>query len=183
MQKMESKINLNITSVNVNSFNVSTAHQSNAKCFLKVEGITSKKADIILITDCRLNGEKKKIEELMAVNLNCSYKLYTNSTKESRGVAIAIKNTIQHEIITEFRDVINENYLIVKLKILEKTMGVGVVYGPNHNDREFFREIKHIYDRLLDENLDVVLGGDFNTVLDRDLTIHNKDLENRLGRE
>ena len=74
MQKMESKINLNITAVSVNSFNVSTAHQSNAKCFLKVEGITSKKADIILITDCRLNGEKKKIEELMAVNLNCSYK-------------------------------------------------------------------------------------------------------------
>ena len=65
MQKMESKINLNITAVNVNSFNVSTAHQSNAKCFLKVEGITSKKVDIILITDCRLNGEKKKIEELM----------------------------------------------------------------------------------------------------------------------
>jgi len=38
-------------------------------------------------------------------------------------------------------------------------MGVGVVYGPNHNDREFFREIKDIYDRLLDDNLEVVLGG------------------------
>ena len=70
---MESKINLTISAINVNSFNVSTAHQNNAKCYLKVEGITKKKADIILITDCRLNGERKKIEDLMALNLNCSY--------------------------------------------------------------------------------------------------------------
>ena len=52
--KMEQIGNLQITAINVNSFNMSIVHNSNAKCHLKVEGITSKSSDIILMSDCRL---------------------------------------------------------------------------------------------------------------------------------
>ena len=96
--------NLRITAINVNSFNMSTVHNSNAKCHLKIEGITGKKSDIILMSDCRLKNNKKKLEDLLALTRNGSYKLYTNSTKEFRGVSIAVRSTVPHEIITEFLD-------------------------------------------------------------------------------
>jgi len=99
--QMEQIGNLQITAISVNSFNKSTVHNSNAKCHLKVEGITSKLSDVILMSDCRLKSNKKKLEELLKLTRNGSYKLYANSTKESRGVAIAVRSTVAHEIITE----------------------------------------------------------------------------------
>ena len=98
-----SKLNLSISAINVNSFNMSTVHCQNAKCYLKIEGITAKKPDVIFMTDCRLNGNKDKLENLLKLTLNGSYSLYANSTKESRGVAVAIRDTVVHEIIQNFK--------------------------------------------------------------------------------
>ena len=167
-----SSLNLTISSVNVNSFNVSTLHCANAKGFLKIEGITGKKADIILICDCRLGGKKDEIIKLLNLTRNGSYKLYVNSTREARGVAIAIKREIIHEIEQEFLDVQNENYLILKMKIKGVSLAIGVVYGPNQNSPIFFQGIKDIL-----RNIDVpfILGGDFNTILDRRDGISNLD--------
>jgi len=178
---MEQIGNLQITAINVNSFNMSTVHNSNAKCHLKVEGITRKLSDVILMSDCRLKSNKKKLEELLKLTRNGSYKLYANSTKESRGVAIAVRSTVAHEIITEYADRINENYLIYRMKIRGVEIGLGVIYGPNGNNREFYREIRDICNNLMDSNIEIILGGDFNTVLDGDLTINNRDLINRVG--
>ena len=171
---------LSFSAINVNSFNMSTAHCSNAKCFLKVEGITSKHHDVIFVSDCRLGCQGKKLSELFSVCKNGAYKLYTNSTKENRGVAIAIRSAVNHEIIAEYRDVVNENYLIMHVKIRGEEYGIGVVYGPNHNDREFYREIREICERLSTNNVKIILGGDFNTVLDGDLTQNNEDMVGRV---
>ena len=65
---MEQIGNLQITAINVNSFNMSTVHKSNAKGHLNVEGITSKSSDIILMSDCRLKNNKKKTRR--AINFN-----------------------------------------------------------------------------------------------------------------
>ena len=155
---MEQIGNLQITAINVNSFNMSTVHNSNAKCHLKIEGITSKSSDIILMSDCRLKNNKKKLDELLTLTRNGSYKLYSNSTKESRGVAIAIKASLVHEIITEYADRINENYLIYKMKIRGVEIGIGVVYGPNGNNRDFYREIIGICNGMMDTNMEIILG-------------------------
>ena len=156
---MEQIGNLQITAINVNSFNMSTVHNSNAKCHLKVEGITSKLSDVILMSDCRLKCNIKKLEELLKLTRNGSYKLYANSTKESRGVAIAVRSTVAHEIITEYADRINENYLIYRMKIRGVEIGLGVIYGPNGNNREFYREIRDICNNLMDSNIEIILGG------------------------
>jgi exonuclease III len=105
------KLNLTISSINVNSLNASTLHCANAKGFLKIEGVTGKKADIILISDCRMGGKQNVIEKMFNLTQNGSYKLYSNSTRESRGVAIAINREIIHEVVAEYRDALDENYL------------------------------------------------------------------------
>ncbi len=77
--------NLRLTTVNVNSFNVSTLGCNNAKTYLKIEGITKKQSDLIFICDVRAKNKGKDIDKLMGLSRNGSYKVYLNSTKESRG--------------------------------------------------------------------------------------------------
>ncbi len=55
------KLNLTITAINVNSLNVSTMNTRNSKTLLKIEAITGKKSDIILLSDIRA---KDKGDEL-----------------------------------------------------------------------------------------------------------------------
>ena len=44
-------------------------------------------------------GQKvKELEKMMQITRNGKYKLYSNSTRESRGVAIAVKSTLFHEV-------------------------------------------------------------------------------------
>jgi hypothetical protein len=92
------KLDLTISAINFNSMNVSTMGNRNAKTYLKVEGITGKGADVILISDVRASNKGNDITRLMGLTRNGSYKLYLNSIRESRGVGIAVKRKISHEI-------------------------------------------------------------------------------------
>ena len=155
-------VKLNISCINVNSFNVSTIRGKNSKTFLKIEGITGKKADIILISDCRAGKYGQELERMFNMSINGRYKLYINSTKERRGVAIAVKGEIFHEILATHKDE-EENYLILKLRIQNTVINIGAIYGPNENNVAFYNRLKQIWDI---ENELTILGGDFNTVQD-----------------
>jgi hypothetical protein len=131
-------------------------HAGSAKTFLKIEGITSKKSDIILISDCRAGNKGNRLEELMNITNNGSYKLYLNSTKEARGVGIAISSRVQHEVIETHMDRITENFIILKVSIRGVTIGLGAVYGPNRNDEEFYKRVRTTVESL---NVPYILGG------------------------
>ena len=74
---MKGEINLTISAININSFNVSTLGGDSNKTFVKIEGITSKKSDIILIVDTRMGLKVKELEKIMQITKNGKYKLYT----------------------------------------------------------------------------------------------------------
>ena len=80
---MKDEINLTISAINVNSFNVSTLVGDSNKTFVKIEGITAKRSDIILIVDTRMGQKVKELEKMMQITRNGKYKLYSNSTRES----------------------------------------------------------------------------------------------------
>jgi len=65
---------LTVACHNINSFNVSTIGNRNSKSFLKVEGLTQLKADIILVSDCRLKDREGDVSRMLGLNRNCSYK-------------------------------------------------------------------------------------------------------------
>ncbi len=169
---MISNLNLVISTINVNSLNVSTLGSSNAKTFLKIEGVTGKRADVILLCDVRVKNKGEEIKKLFNLTMNGSYKIYLNSTKETRGVGIAIKRSIAHEIKGIKADLQDENYLILDLIIKGNRLNMGVVYGPNENNTGFYKKVRKI---LVESNLKFIIGGDFNTILSNEEGINNVD--------
>jgi exonuclease III len=135
---MTTNNNLNIyfSAINVNSMNVSTLGSSNAKTYLKIEGITRRRPDVILLSDVRAKDKGVELKKLMGLTRNGCYKLYLNSSKESRGVGIAIKRSIAHEIYSTIIDNA-ENYILLDVKLKGRRVTIGCVYGPNENNPEF----------------------------------------------
>jgi len=145
----------------------------NSKTELKVEGITSKKSEVLFLSDCRLGQCEDKIKKMLGLNRNCSYKVYFNSNMEARGVGIAIKRTIHHEVIETFcsRD---QNIILLKIKIKGFLLVLGSIYGPNEQKPEFYLDLRR---KLETWDLPFIIGGDFNTILDRSMGEDNKDKE------
>ncbi len=69
-------LSLRVSSINVNSMNVSTLGTRNAKTYLKIEGVTGKKADIIFLCDVRANNRGEDLERLFRMTHNGNYCLY-----------------------------------------------------------------------------------------------------------
>ncbi len=153
-------LNLVISSLNVNSLNVSTLGARNAKTLLKIEGITSKRADVIFLSDIRLKDSEGEVRKLFNLTMNGSYKLYVNSTRDNRGVGVAIKRSISHEIKGTILDRVDENYILLDMIIKGKRMVLGSVYGPNGNNIDFYEKLKRDIERL---GHSFIVGGDFNT--------------------
>ena len=57
---MSGDLDLTITSININSFNVSTMGGEIDKTYIKIEGITGKRSDVIFIIDTIKVGHKGK---------------------------------------------------------------------------------------------------------------------------
>jgi hypothetical protein len=55
-------------------------------------------------------------------------------------------------------------------------MLIGGVYGPNSNNRDFYRELIGTVERF---NIPTILGGDWNTVISGEVGVENLDLEDR----
>jgi len=133
-------------------------------------------SDVILMTDCRLGKGIEKIRRILRLGKKVSYNLYANSTRGDRGVCIALNRDKNVEIIQEIKDQVHENFLLLHCKIDQKEMLIGGVCGPNNNNREFYRELIGIVERL---NIPTILGGDWNTVISGEVGVENLDLENR----
>ncbi len=168
--------NLRIASINVNSLNVSTLGCNNAKTYLKIEGITRKKADVIFLCDVRANQKCKDVEKLMGLTRNGSYKMYMNSTKETRGVAIAIKRNLAQDVKGIVSDRDAENYILLDIVLKGRRMVLGSVYGPNENNPGFYERLRTDLVRL---GQDIIIGGDFNTIQCHEVGDDNVD---RIGR-
>ena len=123
--------NLRVSAINVNTMNVSTVGTRNAKIYLKIEGITGKRPDVIFMSDVRASNKIKEIEDLFRVTRNGNYVTYFNSSRSARGVGIAIRRKISHKILQVRRDEADENYILLDVEIKGKRLTLGCVYGPN----------------------------------------------------
>jgi exonuclease III len=128
------------------------------------------------MSDCRLGRGIEKLRRVLQLGTKTSYNLYSNSTRGDRGVCIAISRNRNVEVIEEVRETVYENYLLLRCKIDQKDILIGAVYGPNTNNVAFYRDLK---EKIEGFNIPTVIGGDWNTVLDRNRGAENLDLEDR----
>jgi len=165
-------LSLRVGSINVNSLNVSTLGTSNSKTYLKIEGVTGKKYDVIFLSDIRAGEKSKQIEKLFRLTRNGNYVIYLNSTKSSRGVGIAIRRSIAHDVKNILKDGVHENFIILDVELKGRRLTLGCIYGPNENNVAFYNELKNTIEMW---DNPIILGGDFNTILDTDPTVNNLD--------
>ena len=106
--------------------------------------------------------------------------LVAPGTSRARGVAILFKNTFEYKISNVKKCPIG-NYLLVDIEILNKSMTLGAVYGPNEDNPIFyeyvFQEIESI------GNDYIILGGDWNLVLNHNIDYHSyQNINNKRAR-
>jgi len=138
-----------IVAQNCNSLNVST----NKNQDLKLSAIIGYHADIVLLSDIRLNGRDRVIFD----KFRLSYKMYHHSSTNSRGVAVLFRNNLDYEILDTAADP-QENALLFKVRINSSELIVGSVYGPNDNNcTGFFDFIRQSLTRW--DGISCIIGG------------------------
>jgi exonuclease III len=152
-----------ISAINCNSFNMGTVTK-HAR-LRKFYGIVSLKTDIILLSDirmCNKNGttDFNFINETFATNPYSSYCLLHQSTRNSRGVGVLYKKSLNFSVLESSGDP-GDNFLLVKAVINDITVILVSIYGPNNRDDDFFLRLGNSIRTAGD--FPVVVGGDWNT--------------------
>jgi exonuclease III len=144
----------------------------------KLVAIMRRKSDIIIITDCRLRRGVEKIRKIFRVGKGAQYNFIANSSRSERGVCIAVNRGRDIEVLNEERDLLEENYLLLKCRLEGRDLLVGGVYGPNTNNVAFYVNLRT---RIESYGIPFIIGGDFNTVISGAQGEENLDLEDRLN--
>lgn len=89
--------------------------------------------------------------------------LFTTFSSTKAGVGILFNNNFEIKIIKNFIDV-EGRYIICDINANGKNITLINLYAPNEDDPTFFESLfEHVEDFQRD---DVIIGGDFNLVLD-----------------
>ena len=115
--------------------------------------------DVVFLQDTHLT--KNKIPFFDSLWKGKAYHSYYSNT--SRGASILIDRGLQHKVLFEY---VCErgNYMILGCRIGSQTYVLGSIYGPNRDEPAFYERIGELLGSVECEN--IILGGDFNFVID-----------------
>ncbi len=127
-------LDLNFVTQNVWSLNIST---KNIFTEQKILAITNGGADIIFLSDLRLNSYKQidACKDLAKKFFLRGYKLFHNSVTSSRGVGILINRKVSENIV--IRNIIRDNecnYMLMDVEYNSQKFSWGSVYGANRDE-------------------------------------------------
>jgi hypothetical protein len=150
---------ITVASQNCNSLNISTECR---KQLTKMIAITALMTDFIFLSDIRLNTSAVHVERISKQFLyegKRSYKLFTNSNMNPRGVGLLMAADLPGELSNFYKDE-EQNFLGATYDTGQGKIRLVSVYGPNTNDYALFGSI----DRYLciEPDIPVILGGDWN---------------------
>jgi len=171
---------LSVSSINCNSLNMSNTGAFNHK--LKMYGITELRTDIIFMCDIRLSNSQnvpsgRQAALTFRTNPYGAYDFYSNSTRNKRGVGILIKKNSNFSVIEERRDV-EENILVLRLlhQGNNREIIIGSIYGPNRVEPQFYNNLRQLL--LCENDVPIILGGDWNCTYSSEPVRYNPDLCN-----
>jgi exonuclease III len=119
-----------------------------------------------------------KLKKLFLCNSNRQYHFFHNSSKNSRGVAILVATNLDPVVVDEYRDE-TENALGLLVKLQNREMFLCSIYGPNHNDSNFFEYLNKCLDAYA--NYPCIIGGDWNLTYSASSTLRNPDIINMVN--
>ena len=169
--------NLSVGIQNCNSLNVSTNCPKQLK---KIKAITDMSHDIIFLSDLRLSNSDavSDLKTIFCSTANNQYNFLYNSSRNSRGTGILLTTSREWNIIDTYRDE-SENILGIHSLIDNHHFIFISIYGPNHNNQLFFRDLRRCIAMNPDANF--IIGGDWNLTYSTANTQDNIDIFNMLS--
>jgi exonuclease III len=171
---------LNISTQNVRSLNISTKNIITDQKILAIAGLCS---DIIFLSDLRLNSLKQSVacKDITKRFHLLGYKFIHNSPHSNRGVGILVKKKAMEKlnIVNTVRD-LDGNHILIDIEYKSTRYTLGSVYGANTNDGiEMYNVLRNDISQL--RNTKIILGGDWNCVWDRSIVDVNLDVMNMVN--
>lgn len=129
--------------------------------------LKAKNYDIYFIQDTHFVNTNENL-----IQTQWGYKVYFNSyISNSRGAAILLNNNCEIKVHNQFNDN-SGNYIILDVTVENLNFILVNIYGLNTDSPEFYKELSNkIEDIYSTQHL--VLGGDFNLVLNKNLDTMN----------
>lgn len=95
---------------------------------------------------------------------------FSNGSNHARGVAVLIKPGFHAEILNDISDNIGR-MLLLEIKIQDTPFKLINIYAPNSElgQFHFYHYLKNFLQTKVDSRENILIGGDFNIILDKDL--------------
>ena len=104
---------------------------------------------------------------------------FANGTSNTTGVAILCSG--KYGSIEQVQRDINGRFIIIKVKINDHSVALVNLYAPNEDSQEFFEQIFNCVENL--NATKVVIGGDFNVVINPEKDRNKNVIYNSRARE
>lgn len=150
---------------------------------------------IVLTVNCQGLGDIKKrkiffynlkskncniymLEDENIIKMRCGYKVFFSSFKSNaRGVATLVNNNCEFKSLNVIQDD-SGNYLTLDVKTEDIPFILIDMYGPINDRPQFYSEFKSKIEDIYTSQ-HIILGGDFNLILDKDRdSLNYKNLNN-----
>jgi exonuclease III len=127
-----------------------------------LEWARRKKFDIMTIQEAHIMKEDINMwKDVWKGNI-----LYSSGSNNSRGVAILIRENLEHEVIAEKNDN-NGRWQIAKIKMKGTTITIANYYGPNDDNPSHLEDMINEIHKIEPEKL--IVTGDYNLVMNIDI--------------
>ena len=128
--------------------------------------LRQKKHSIYFLQDTHFVSKQEK-----QIRAEWGYECFFSSyTSQSRGVAILFNNTFQFSV----KEIISDpygNYLILLINTSERNIVLVNLYGPNNDSPQFYSTLQEKLEQIPNDG--IIIGGDWNLVLNPTLDYHN----------
>ena len=128
------------------------------------EWLKQYKNSIILLQETH---SSKDIEKIWASQWNGSI-YYSHGTTAAAGVCILLPNTFDFQEKVLYSD-INGRIIALEIKVNDVNFVVCNVYAPTKNHENAQLAFLHELENCLSQTQHLILGGDWNTILDKDI--------------
>ena len=134
--------------------------------------LRGKKFNIYLLEDTHFESNMDKDLEA-----DWGYEcFFASKNSQSRGVGILFNNNFEYKKHKIYKGD-GGNFIFASISAFGKKYLIGAIYGPNKDNPDFYQNLTEFLKQNSSDS-EIILGGDFNVIIDQNLDSENYKREN-----